>query len=257
MLVAERQDRIRKLITERGSMRVSELSRIFEVTEETIRRDLEKLESEGAIRRSHGGAVSTKHQNTREISFSEREIMNIEDKKEVARKALQFIKQNDRIILDASSTAWYLAEMLPDIPLTIITNSMKVAFELSGKEHMTVISTGGIVSQKSFSFVGPIVNRTLELYHVNKAFISCDGIDKEWGISDSNEKQALVKKKMIEISDQVFLLADHSKFGIKSFSNICSLDSIDYVISDSRTEVSQIQKIKDVSSIDIIRAGTS
>jgi DeoR/GlpR family transcriptional regulator of sugar metabolism len=252
MLVAERHEKITSIVNEKGSIRVSELSQIFKVTEETIRRDLEKLENEGKLQRSHGGAVSIR-ENEIEAPYFEREIRNVKEKMAVADEAIKYVSINDRIILDASTTAWYMSKRLPDIPLTVLTNSMKVAMELANREKVTVITVGGTMLQKSLSFVGPQTNNALEYYHVNKAFISCQGIHAERGISDSNEMQALVKKKMIEISDTVYLLADYSKFGVQAFSRIAPIQTINYMITDSKTKKEHIQAFEDLP-IKVIRS---
>ena len=252
MLVAERHEKITALVNEKGSIRVSELSQIFKVTEETIRRDLEKLENDGKLQRSHGGAVSIKEHDL-EAPYFEREIRNVKEKIAVAEEAIKYVSTNDRIILDASTTAWYVAKRLPDIPLTVLTNSMKVAMELVNREKISVIAVGGSLLPKSLSFVGPQTNNALEHYHVNKAFISCQGIHVERGISDSNEMQALVKKKMIEISDEIYLLADYTKFGVQAFSRVATMDAIHFVITDSKTNQEQIQAFKDLP-IKVIRS---
>lgn len=252
MLVAERHEKITALVNEKGSIRVSELSQIFKVTEETIRRDLEKLENDGKLQRSHGGAVSIKDHDI-EAPYFEREIRNVKEKIAVAEEAIKYVSTNDRIILDASTTAWYMAKRLPDIPLTVLTNSMKVAMELVNREKISVITVGGSLLAKSLSFVGPQTNNALEYYHVNKAFISCQGIHIERGISDSNEMQALVKKKMIEISDEIYLLADYSKFGVQAFSRVATMDAIHFVITDSKTKQEQIQEFLDLP-IKVIRS---
>lgn len=245
MLVAERQQRILDLLDQRGSIRVTELSRIFGVTEETIRRDLDKLEGEGKLLRIHGGAVRV--QGDQEIPYFEREIQNVEEKIAIAREAVKHVKEGERIILDASTTAWYVAKKLPDIPLTVLTNSIKVAMELADKEKIEVISTGGIFLRKSLSFVGPLAEQSLDMYRVNKAFISCKGLDFSFGISDSNELGALVKRKMISIADRTFLLLDHSKFGVQAFAHLAPLGQIDQVITDSKTEPKYIHELKEYS----------
>ena len=252
MLVAERHEKITNLVNEKGSIRVSELSQIFKVTEETIRRDLEKLENDGKLQRSHGGAVSIKEHDS-EAPYFEREIRNVKEKIAVAEKAVKFVSTNDRIILDASTTAWYMAKRLPDIPLTVLTNSMKVAMELVNREKISVITVGGSLLQKSLSFVGPQTNNALDYYHVNKAFISCQGIHAQRGISDSSEMQALVKKKMIEIADEIYLLADYTKFGVQAFSRVATMEAIHYVITDSKTEEEQIQELTELQ-IKVIRS---
>ncbi|WP_309088410.1 DeoR/GlpR family DNA-binding transcription regulator [Domibacillus sp.] len=231
MLVAERHQKIVELVNERSSIRVSELSDIFSVTEETIRRDLEKLEKEGKLQRSHGGAVSMQDEES-EVHFSERVITNVQEKKVIAHEAAKRVQEGDRIILDASTTAWYMAKALPNMTLTVITNSIKVVMELSKKERINVISTGGILLPKSLSFVGPLAERSLDLYHVNKTFLSCKAVHLDAGLSDSNEQQALLKKKMIEQSDEVFLMADSSKFGKRAFSLIGPPSGLYEVITD-------------------------
>jgi DeoR family L-fucose operon activator len=172
MLVAERYEKIVSLVKERGSIRVTELSELCQVTEETIRRDLDRLEISGRLRRSHGGAVSVKETQHPEIPYAEREITYAEEKKRIALEAIKRIGPKERIVLDASSTAWYMAQTVPDLPLTVLTNSIKVATELSSKEKIEVISTGGILAQRSLSFVGPLAERSLDAYHVDKVFLS-------------------------------------------------------------------------------------
>lgn len=252
MLVAERHAKMATIVNENGSSRVSELSTIFGVTEETIRRDLEKLESEGVLKRSHGGAVSIKVISS-EAPYFERETKSVDEKMEVAAEAVKYVSRNDRIILDASTTAWFMAKILPDAPLTVVTNSLKVTMELAGREHITVISIGGTLLPKSLSFVGPQTTDALGHYHVNKAFISCQGIHPVRGLSDSNEMQALVKKKMSTISDEVYVLADGSKFGLQAFSRVAPIEDIDFIITDSKTPAEKLREF-DRCPVTVIRS---
>lgn len=247
MLVAERHQKIVGMVNERKSIRVTELSEIFLVTEETIRRDLEKLEKENKLMRSHGGAISINQPDSLEVPYFEREVMNVKEKKEIAGEAANQVVEGDKVILDASSTAWYMAKMLPDIPMTVLTNSIRVAMELSTKKQITVISTGGTLLSKSLSFVGPLAEASLETYHVTKAFISCKGFHLEKGLSESNEQQARIKKKMIERADTIYMMIDNSKFGIQAFSHISSLDVIDHIITDSKVDNQIVQQLDDKS----------
>lgn len=237
MLVAERYEKIVELVNERGSIRVSELSELCGVTEETIRRDLDRLEQAGRLRRSHGGAVSVKDQDQHtqpETPYSEREIIRADDKRRIALEAIKLISPGDRILLDASSTTWYMAREMPDIPLTVLTNSIKVALELAGKERIEVISTGGQLARRSLSYVGPLAERSLDAYHVDKLFLSCKGVHLERGISESNELQARIKHKMIGMADQVFVLADSSKFGVQAFTHVSDLSEVNRLVTDRR-----------------------
>ncbi len=244
MLVAERYDKIVTLVNERGSIRVSELSELCGVTEETIRRDLDRLEQQGKVRRSHGGAVSVKEAQA-ETPYFEREVMHQEEKKRIARAAVALIEPYDRIALDASSTAWYMASILPDIPLTVLTNSIKVALELSSKEKIEVISTGGILAARSLSYVGPMAERSLEAYYVEKAFISCKGVHPERGISESNELQAMVKHKLIKQAANVYILADASKIGVQAFTHVAGWEDIDAVITDGHIDAAAARLLRE------------
>ncbi|GAB2699357.1 DeoR/GlpR family DNA-binding transcription regulator [Paenibacillus thermoaerophilus] len=233
MLAAERLQRIVEWVNERGSMRVTELAEVCGVTEETIRRDLDRLENEGKLKRSHGGAISIREEE-RDAPFREREIRHREQKEEIARTVAGWIRPKERIILDASSTAWYVATMLPDMPLTVLTNSMMVATALDAKPQIEVICTGGTLAKGYYSFVGPLAERSLETYHVDRAFISCKGINAERGVSESSELEAIVKRKMIEIADSVVLLADASKIGRQAFAQIADLSRISQIVTDRR-----------------------
>ncbi|MGF9695749.1 DeoR/GlpR family DNA-binding transcription regulator [Paenibacillus sp. MABNR03] len=245
MLAAERYDRIVEMVNENGSMRVSELSDRCRVTEETIRRDLDRLEQAGRLKRSHGGAVSIKDDQP-EIPYRVRETTHAEEKKRIAQAALSMIRPGDRILLDASTTAGYMAANMPDIPLTVLTNSIQVATELSSKDKIEVISTGGQLAQRSLSFVGPLAERSLETYHVDKLFLSCKGVHLEGGgISESNELQARLKQKMVGISDQVILLADASKFGVRAFAKVTGLNAVHAVIINEPQEGDLIHRLKD------------
>lgn len=247
MLVAERYEKIVSLVNDRGSIRVSELSELCQVTEETIRRDLDRLEQAGRLRRSHGGAVSVKDSFPAqpEIPYAVREIMNADEKKRIALEAIKRISPKDRILLDASSTAWYMAADVPDISLTVLTNSIKVATELSNKEKIEVISTGGILAQRSLSFVGPLAERSLDAYHVDKVFLSCKGVHLDRGISESNELQARIKERMIGMADEVVLLADSSKFGVQAFTHVADLSQVDVIITDKRMPQETIARLEE------------
>lgn len=231
MLVADRYEKIVQLVNERGSIRVTELSELCSVTEETIRRDLDRLEQAGRLKRSHGGAVSVRDSQS-DLPFFEREVTRAEEKRRIAEEAVKRIKPKDRILLDASTSTWYMAKIMPDIPITVLTNSVQVVTELSGKEKIEVISTGGRLDARSLSFVGPLTEQSLEAFHVDKLFLSCKGVHLERGVSEIGELQARLKQQMIGMADEVILLADSSKFGVQSFAQVASLSRLDAIITD-------------------------
>lgn len=252
MLVGVRRNKIISTVNERETIRVSELSKIFGVTEETIRRDLEKLETQGKLMRTHGGAISTKEEEE-DLPHFQREVINKKEKMSVAKEAAKHIEEHDIIFLDASSTALYLARLIPNIRLTVLTNSIPVCIELAKNMNIRVICTGGSLSPNSMSFVGPLTLQVLESYHVNKLFFSCKGIDEVWGISDSSELQALVKRKMIQMADKKYLLLDHSKLQKKAFAHIEKIDVIDVLIinADAEDESLTIFKEQDMKIIKV------
>ncbi len=246
MMALERQRRIVELVNDRGSIRVAEISRVFDVTPETVRRDLDLLEEEGKLLRSHGGAVRIE-EDPGDIPYLVREETNSEEKIEVAKSALEFVNPGDSITLDASTTAWYLARVLPDMPLRVLTNSIRVVQELSTKAKVEVIATGGILRATSMSFIGPLAEETIGKYHVNKAFISCKGVHLDYGVSDSNELQAMIKQRMSMIADQVYLLVDHSKFGVRDFAKVMDVNDLETIITDSRVDQETIKPFKDIN----------
>ncbi|GAF64828.1 putative transcriptional regulator [Bacillus sp. TS-2] len=251
MLVEERYQRIVTLVNERGSIRVSELSQICDVTEETIRRDLAKLEKMKRLVRSHGGAVSILQTPT-EVPYTTREVMNAEAKKKIAKEALALIHEGERIFLDASTTAWYTASSLPNLPLTVLTNSVKVTMALAEKDQIEVISLGGHLTHNSLSFVGPLAERSLETYYVNKAFLSCQGVHTDRGLSDSNENQARLKQKVISSSEHVVLMADSSKMGVKAFTKIADLHSVHTFVTDQELSADIKAKLNELTIETII-----
>ncbi len=251
--MADRHRKIVELVEREGSVRVSELSELFQVTEETIRRDLDKLEAEGKILRTHGGAVRSDEPGL-EIPVSEREIERIEQKRAIAAKAIEWVEPGDQIILDASTTAWQMAKILPDIPLIVVTNSVKVIMELAGKDNIQVISVGGNLAARSLSFVGPLAERSLDNYHVRKLFMSCGGCHLDYGISEATEEQARVKAKMIANADDVILLVDSSKFQRRAFTQIAPVETADVVITDAEVDPGIVERMEGLSiSVHIVQ----
>jgi len=244
LLVAERRRGIVDIVDRQGSVRVTELAGVFQVREETIRRDLEQLELERKLVRSHGGAVTVRDWQ-QEVPYHEREVVHVEEKMAIATEVVRQIARGDRIILDASSTALQVAKLLPDQPLTVVTNAIKVALELASKPSIQVLSTGGLLLTRSLSFVGPLAERSLSEYRVNKAFLSCKGCSLSRGLSESNELQAEVKKAMIAIADETFLLLDYSKFHAEALVMFAPWVSVQTVVTDNATPTDTIEALKE------------
>lgn len=219
------------LIDEKGSVRVTELAKLFEVTEATIRTDLEKLESEGMLVRKHGGAITARLMH-RETPFAGRKVEWVEEKTAIARKALELVKEQDIIFLDSSTTAWQLAQALPDMRLTVVTHAVQILLELATRRDIHVICTGGTLSPPSLSLVGPLAERNIKDYHVDKLFLSCTGATLEHGATVYHEWQATLNRAVIANAGFKCLLADHHKFAIQSLSVFAQLREFDLIITD-------------------------
>ncbi len=232
MLAIERRNQILEILQRDKRVVVSDLSSAFEVTEETIRRDLEKLEKEGFARKTYGGAILNESFNI-DLPFTVRKKANVSNKEYIADIICSMIEDGDHIMMDASSTAVYAAKHLKNKKnITLITNSIEILLELSEVAGWKVLSTGGMLKEGSLSLVGYQAEKMLENYHVDKAVISCKGLDMERGITDSNEMEAQIKKLMLESASTKILAADSSKFDKISFTRIGGLDNLDYVITD-------------------------
>ncbi len=240
MLALERQREISGLVAAQGSVRVVDLARRYAVTEETIRRDLEKLEVDGKLVRSHGGAVPPGED---EAPHWQREFVNQAEKEAIARDAAVLVVPGEVVVLDASSTAWFLARRLAAVDVTVITNSLYSSLA-AGQQRARVLSPGGTLSAKSMSFIGSETQQALRRYHANKVFISCRGVDLQRGASDLSEEQALVRRAMLEIADEKILLVDSAKFGVRSLVEIAPLETFKHVITDSAAPEAYCREIE-------------
>ncbi len=238
MLQEERMSLIINRLHRQPTVAVNELVALCSVTSETIRADLKRLERMNLLARTHGGAIRTEPHD--ETPHLQRELTNKALKTGIARKIIEEIELNDQIILDASSTSLCVSQALPNMPLTILTNSLLVENELAGKDKIEVVSIGGAMLRSSLSFVGYTAIQSLCNYHVNKAFISCRGIHNSLGASEPNELAVMVKRKMLEISDATYLMMDSTKFGLQDFIQVAGLDSFSYIFTDSRITDEQL-----------------
>lgn len=177
MLAIERRNRILTILREERHVVVSELAKVFDVSEETIRRDLDKLEKEGHVVKTYGGAVISEGSEA-ELPYVIRKKANVEAKQKIADLAADLIMDGDTLILDASSTAVFIAQKIKSKKeITLITNSIEVLMELSDVTGWKILSTGGTLKERSCALVGSEAEESLSRFHVDKAFISCKGVD--------------------------------------------------------------------------------
>lgn len=243
MLAAERQTHIIQTLNRYGSVRTAELADRLQVTDETIRRDLEQLHLEGVLRRTHGGAVRASDERE-ELPHDARQIRNHDEKRLIARAALATIEANDVLYFDASSTCYELARLLQDIPLTVITNSQLIINQLGRNEYVELICIGGDYDRKSHSFIGPAAQRAAQRYRIDKMFCSGNGIDAQLGVSEVNEWQATIKELIIGYSQQVCYLADYTKIGRVSTYNFASCESVNTLFTNDNAPADKLSDIE-------------
>ncbi|QCX34406.1 DeoR/GlpR transcriptional regulator [Caloramator sp. E03] len=232
MFSEERKMQIISLLKEQGNIKVSDLAKIYDVSEVTIRKDLQELEEEGLIKRVHGGAVlnnSIKFEPT----FSEKSDKYIQEKESIGKASAKLIKDGDIIALDAGTTTLQIAKNITAKNLTVVTNSLDIAYQLSSKKDIEVIVTGSLLRWETRAFVGPLTDMTLKNIRVDKAFIGTNGISLKFGLTTPNITEANTKKTLISISQQIIVVCDHSKFNSVCFAKIVDIDEIDIVVTDS------------------------
>lgn len=249
MLAAERRNLILERVHENKTVIVNELSREFDVSEETIRRDLDKLEEDGHVIKTYGGAVINEKSSI-DLPFNVRWKANPEGKHQIAELIRNEIEDGDHIMLDASTTAVFIAKSIKQKRhLTVITNSIEILLELADVPGWDIIAPGGLLKSNSMSLIGKKALDGISSYHVDKAFFSCKGIDLQNGITDGNDETGGIKQNMISVADKVYLAVDSSKFGKTAFSKICGLSDVDFIVTDMEpdeewTEVFRREKTK-------------
>ena len=245
MAQKERLALIRQAVRRDKKISVSELSKEHGVTEETIRRDLEKLEQEGLINRTYGGAVLNIEKVSDHVDFLRRSQTNREEKITIGRLAAAEIPPHTAIGADASSTVMEAVSMMKDRPdITVLTNSVKIVRELD-QSALNLISTGGQVNKSTFSMQGNIVRQVLGNYYVDVVLISCTALEVDGGVFDSNEEEAELKRLLVKRGQRIILLADHTKFNKVAFVKVLDFSQIDTVITDRKPAQEWIDKFQE------------
>jgi len=231
--INERQMKILTELNENGFVRVQSLCESFDVSSVTIRKDLSFLEKKGLLFRTHGGA-SKQSLYAFERNIGEKEEIQVDQKKTIAEKSLQFINNRDYIILGSGTTILYLARLLEGFEkLTVVTSSLFVSVELCNYPNITTIQLGGNVRKSSNSVIGSTAEQMISEYSCNKVFLGVDGIDLNFGLTTSNALEAQLNKAMIKASEKVIVLADSSKIGKRSFGKIADIQEVDVLVTDS------------------------
>jgi DeoR family transcriptional regulator, aga operon transcriptional repressor len=244
VLNEERRRAILDLLTNQGRVLVAELSRKFETSQVTIRKDLEVLHAHGLVHRTHGGALPAREGAFEDPTLREKEKLHRQEKLRIAETAAARVKEGQVIILDSGTTTTAIARALRGFQnLTIITNAVNIAAELAGTA-VEVILTGGTLRKNSFSLVGPIAEETLHRLNADLLFLGVDGFDVHYGLSTPNLPEAKVNRVMVEISRRIVAVCDSSKFGRRSLSLISPTSVLQEVISDRAAPKSDLRVLK-------------
>lgn len=233
LLAEERRQKILSLVQEKGRVLVTELSKTFDISQITIRKDLDSLQERGLVQRSHGGALLPSSGTLFDPSLQEKQKLHSAEKERIANAAAKMVLEGSCVMLDSGTTTAAIARALRRFSsLTIITNAMHIAAELAGTDF-DVILTGGTLRKNSFSLVGPVAEDVLKEMHADILFLGVDGFDLDAGLTTPNLLEARVNRAMVSSAKRVVAVCDSSKFSRRCLSRIIPISSIHHVITDT------------------------
>lgn len=244
MLFKERLDLISRVLTEKSTIKISEVMELCNVSHETARRDLETLQEQGIARRIHGGAVLNPQSDT--VAAAPREYPNhfYFGNMAVAKAAAQLVHAGDSILLDAGRTVSHLAHYVRNVPdLFVVTPNLLVINELSSS-NVHLHGLAGELSHEDYCYTGKLTQTTFKSFNVNTAFISCAGLDLKRGILTDYDNIGLSRTLIREHSTNMVLLLNSAKLHVRGFSNLCSLSLIDTVIVDDQISSAEADMLR-------------
>ena len=237
-----RRKKIVELLEKQGAVTNGELMETFDISIETVRRDLAYLEKCGLLERVYGGAVKRKFMRE-EPTYDNRESKNFQEKTAIAKRASEYIEENENVFFDIGTTALAVAEQANvEKSFKGFTNSLRVAISLS-ERNIDVTLTGGNVRKGEHCVSGGIAESTMRLFNIDKAFIGAAGIDEN-GVTDFIPQEAFLRRQVLENARKVILIADSSKFGVRAACNVCSIEEIDVLITDEKAPKETLKKIQ-------------
>lgn len=256
MLIAERQTRLQDLIARRGVVDLDSLARELDVSQSTVRRDVELLEQRGLVQRTHGGViwVGEKQSNgARPYAFDQRMDYRLDAKRQIARAARSLVQPGQTVLVDGGTTTYYFAEQLIGMPLQLVTNSLPIANLFLNDERVELIITGGLMYPRYGVMLGPMAEKVLATIHTQTMFLSVAGVH-EGSLYNQNMLLVEAERRMIEQSQQVVLLVDSSKFGQQALARLGELSEIDIIVTDAEVTDAQREQIRS-AGCELIVAG--
>jgi DeoR/GlpR family transcriptional regulator of sugar metabolism len=237
VLVEERRQRVLDLVSERGFVALTDLAQAIDVSESTLRRDLDYWHKQGLLRRTHGGAMFVGDAATLP-ALEDRSASQLDEKRAVARVAAERIQDGDTILLDGGTTTFEVARLLVGRPLQIVTNSLPIANLFASSRETDLVILGGYVYPKTGVALGPLTVRMMEDVHVHRLIMSVGGITNK-GLFNSNLLLVETERQMMRCADEVVVVADHTKIGRQALAYLCDLAAIDTLIVDGDLSASQ------------------
>lgn len=242
-----RRSQILGLLDTTGQVSIVELSKKFEVSEVTIRNDLEQMEAKNLLLRARGGAYKLEGSVRLDYSLAEKHKLNYSQKVAIGKKAAELIKSKETILVDSGTTTVEIIKHLPkDLEITVITNALNIASLLINHENVETIIPGGQLRRKSLSLVGPLAQNNLQSFFVDKVFIGCDGLEINHGFFTPNIDEAHVNQVMIKNAKEVILVADSSKFNKRSLNLVGLMSDIHILITDAGISNSNKKKLEEM-----------
>lgn len=228
----ERRSYVLDQLEEKGHVSVNDLSGELGVSDVTIRKDLQFLEDQDLLIRTHGGAIPA-NEFAYDVPFEEKAQRQKEEKRRIGKAAVEMISDQDTLILDSGTTTLQIVRNLGDVEdLTISTNSIHIALETLGMSDLRVLLLGGTVRSKSASVVGPYAEQMLRDHSFSKLFLAGDGFDIDYGLTTTDDREAYLNRLMIDSAEQTIVVVDSSKFGRRGLCRICEPSDMDVVITD-------------------------
>ncbi len=242
----ERIQEIIKILEREDRVLINDLCETFNTTPVTIRKDLDLLEKQGVLKRTHGGAILHKPL-FRGLALNEKEKLNSDEKERIAEEAAKMINEGDVIIIDSGSTTTFLARKMKGMKgVTVITNAVNIALELADSD-LEVILTGGALQKNSSTLVGPLADEMLKKISADKLFHGVDGVDYDLGLTTPDIIEANTSRVMMERAGENILLVDSSKFGRRSLGVICQIKDIDKIITTRKMSKMELKRLNDLN----------
>jgi DeoR family fructose operon transcriptional repressor len=253
MLKENRHHQIVEWVNKNNSATVKELSEKFCISQSTISRDLQILNLSSKLIKTHGGAVSISKGLEIEPSFENREIQSTQEKQRIAKKAVEYIKPGQTIIIDSGTTTFWMIKYLRDIGnINVWTNDLHIMYELINLKNVEITLLGGKLRKKYLNTMGVLTNRMLDNIHVDQLYIGVDAINVESGLMVYSPEEAELKRLMIEIANETIVLCDHSKFEKKALMGICPIERVHKVVTGRETDKNYINMIRQLNiSVDV------